>query len=105
MKPHPPIPALDAAAAAAALKQAHPDRDSWDVIDAASARLPQEGATSAHLAQALKELGDAWQDMGDDYLAETADILGSTLAGIEAEHASAAARKSASPPRPNTPRP
>lgn len=91
---------MDAATAIEALKQKHSDRESWTILHEAEQQLPRQNATAEDLTRALRHVGDDYQKSGDDYMAETADILRDSLKGIQAQPAAAPKPAVKAPPPP-----
>lgn len=100
-RPQQESPVMSAASALAALKEKHNDRESWTVLHEAEQQIPRQNATADDLARALRHVGDDYQKSGDDYMAETADILRDSLKDVQktAPPAPMPAAKAPPPPR------
>lgn len=103
---------LDAAPATQALdglrKKHENDGEAMEMLDEAQRQLPPK-ATARDLARTLEKIGDGYSDRGDDFLAETADIMRGQIRdalakpAIPAQAAPAAVRAAAPQARPFRP--
>ncbi|MEZ0260759.1 MAG: hypothetical protein ACAH80_07100 [Alphaproteobacteria bacterium] len=77
---------MDAATAIKALRDGNADRDAWNILDDVEKQLPKN-ATANDVTGLLRKIGDDLNSAGDDYMAETADLLRGKLTVASDKHA------------------
>lgn len=77
---------MDAATAIKALRDGNADRDAWNILDDVERQLPKN-ATADHVTALLRKAGDDHGAAGDDWMAETADMLRGSLETASGKHA------------------
>lgn len=80
------ITPMDAVTAIKALRDANADRDAWNVLDDIEKQLPKN-ATANDVVALLRRAGDDYGASGDDWMAETADMLRGSLTVASDKHA------------------
>jgi hypothetical protein len=77
---------MDAATAIKALRDGNADRDAWNILDDVEKQLPKN-ATANDVTALLRKAGDDHGAAGDDWMAETADILRGSISAASDKHA------------------
>jgi hypothetical protein len=76
---------MDAASAIKALRDGNADRDAWNILDDVEKKMPKNANDVITL---LRAIGNDHAEAGDDWMAETADMLRGSLSAASDRHAS-----------------